>query len=298
MGEPKLGKTGDIVWAFPQCYHIAAPGALKPIKQIVGIDLRPDRVRSDVTTVRGAIDALNAIPPNTTAVNVDDLTLITENTVRQYTQQGVSGFKLWGKVADDLMDLRQRVRNLGVHGFFTLHTKDPRYSETGALLETGGPQLPGRMKKGMPALADMILHAKKSTTLVSLWPVNYYNETEDASWSGVGLRELPPLRVLPANVGEILRAAGHKLHEPFANHEETVEKIAGHFERERAKMAELTKAYAPKLDAKFASGRPNSPWVYRTWILRDALARAQIRLAVADYRAVPVIYGGDDEEAL
>lgn len=299
VGDPKTGKTGDVIWAFPNALHFAAPGALKVADSVVGIEIPKERIRL-ISTVAAIVEEMKKpLPTGTIAVNVDDLTLVVDNSLRVYQSQGVDRFKLWGRIRNDLLDLRQAARSLGVHVCFTLHTKEPRYEESkmadGAtvrrMIDPGGPSLPGQMMKGLPAICDMILHAKKRESFVSLWPVVYENEITDMKWTSIGNRELPPISPVPANLGEILRAAGHAIPEPFAGHEETTEKLSQAFEANAEKIADLILPAAAKLDAKYAD-RGARAWVRRTWVLRDALARAQLRMAIRAYHAIPRIYGG------
>lgn len=297
MGIPKTGKTGDAIYAYPQALFLAVPGALKIAKEVIGIDIPAQRIRNPAS-VRAAVDAIGTPPTGATAVVIDDLSLLVEATVRTYELGGVTRWTLWRTIRNDLMDLRMAARRQGLPVLFTLHDKEPRYDEaktadnvmTRVMLDAGGPNLPGQMAKGMPAVCDMILHARKSESLVSLWPVVYENLPLNAKVEGVGLRELPPISPLPQNVGEILRLAGHLVPEPFAGHEETVEKLARVFISKPDEIKNLAAAAVIKLDAKFAAQGARA-WVRRTWVLRDALARAQLRLALAEYRAKPRIYG-------
>lgn len=301
MGDPKLGKTSDVLWAFPNGYNIAAPGALKPAEQIVGISI-PDVRKHNAVTVKAIVERLGQVlPTGTLSILIDDLTLIVDASVRAYELQGVNKWKVFQFIRNDLMDMRAKARQLGIHVAMTLHEKKPRYDEVKTpeggtmqrMIAQGGPNLPGQMMEGIPAVCDAILHLKKSDSLVSLWPVVYRNPVDDPRYVGVGLRELPPIDPLPANLAEILRAAGHIIPEPFPGHEETTEKIAAAMVADPDHIRKIVEDVAPKLSAKYATQVAlDRVWVRRTWVLRDALARAQLRLAIARYRATPTFYGG------
>lgn len=298
MGDVKRGKTLDAIYAYPQALFIAAQGALKAAAMVGGINIPPNRIRNPIT-VRDAIAHLNNPPAGTTALIVDDLTLLVDATVRAYESAGVGKWTLWRTIRNDLMDLRTNARKMKLPVVFTLHDKPPRYEEAGRaeggammriLIEAGAPALPGQMAKGMPAVCDAILLARKSTALVSMWPVVYENLPLDPTIEGVGLREMPPISPMPMNLAEILRCAGHLVPAPFPEHEENVAKLSAIFVEHADSMKALAEASVAKFDAKFAAQGARA-WVRRNWVIRDALARAQLKIAVDRFRAKPPFYG-------
>lgn len=203
-GPSGAGKTADMLYSFPRGLFIAPPGALKPAYNVVGFV--PASV--EVGTIMEATELLkkHAKSGEYDAIVADDFSLLAEQTVAQLEKKN-SGFTLWGKVRDAVLEFRDTARHVGMHVILTAHESAPK-TTNGAFIR-GGPKLPGKLPEDVPGVCDIVLRAAADPTRRG-WHGCYRCTVDDASWVTKDRHGVTPDRA-PMNLGEIMRLAGYTL---------------------------------------------------------------------------------------
>mgnify|MGYP000882882058 CR=1 FL=1 len=220
-GVSKTGKTTDTLYSFPGAFYLAPPGALKPSVHVVGFDV-PEAHCYDPKSVPDAVKKLKEIANKRcphcghvfTQAVVDDFSLLCELSFALLeTARGLSGWKLWGALADEVLDFRDTGRRLGIHVFVNMHERAPAI--VSGVSQRGGPKLPGKLPESFPAACDIILRAAAGAAGGVIggvgktgWGNVYRCNPMDASWV-TGDRHGVTTDNAPMNLAEILRAAGY-----------------------------------------------------------------------------------------
>jgi len=281
FGQPKLGKTTDLGFTFPQG-HFFAPSAssLMPLKKIVGIAPKIAVVK-DIDRVHQYVKD-NANNESISAIIIDDIALLADEGINRWKlpQQIPSnpngnpdmrnGWYPYQRIKEVCQEICLIARHAPWHLVLDSHERVPEISEVG-IRTRGGPILPGKLAG--PALeknASMILRAIVSSPLEDkgasddAWPVIYTCDVSDRNFT-TGDRNGVALKKNPMNLREILFAGGVEL--PYAT------------EWQGAEVAKLTAlALEGKLNAESLTTWQSTLNGAATptlidWILRDARAR-------------------------
>lgn len=271
VGKVKSGKTVDAIYSFPKAVFVAAPGALKGSEAVVGYEIPANR-QIDLEQIGDVTAALPKIAKVSSVVVVDDFTIIAQRTITRLEKR-LKGWDVWDAARDLLLDLRTAARRAGVHVWFTCHEKSPRMGKNGLVL--GGPDLPGQMPEGFPAVADIVARVKWEPTRVGPWPY-IYSCGPDPEWA-LGDRHDLIGQASPMNARELLLAAGY---DPA-----TLPRAAG-MEWAEGAVEKLASMIAGQPEAEqrtimINAGRKlvaaGKPAMHARWVLRDAADRAVIR---------------------
>ncbi len=211
-GVSKTGKTTDNLYSFPGGFYLAPPGALKPSVNVVGFAV-PDEHCYDPKSVPDATAKLKEIAKkgrHKSAV-VDDFSMLCELSLALLEASGKSGWKLWGALADEVLEFRDTGRRLGIHVFVNMHERAPAI--VNGVAQRGGPKLPGKLPESFPAACDVILRATPGSSSFGTklgWGNVYRCNPNDPAWV-TGDRHCVTPDNAPMNIGEILRAAGYEI---------------------------------------------------------------------------------------
>lgn len=224
-GESGVGKTTEAIAAFPNGLFLAQPGALKPAWHVLGIPLHP--VSNGETrgryihvryleSVQKVLDHLARVDVEVrpSAVVLDDISLLAANTLRRmkprYPEKGRGVFRLWADFRAIVETCADHARHLGIALVANAHVRPPSTDDKGVYYK-GGPMFPSKtLTKDIPHVADTVLRAALDAGRTP-WPAVYVAEPS-AEWFQKERHGFAGL--LPANLGELLRAAGYNLPRP------------------------------------------------------------------------------------
>jgi hypothetical protein len=272
-GPSGAGKTVDMLYSFPRGLFIAPPGALKPAYNVVGFV----PAATEVSTIMEATELLkkHAKSGEYDAIIADDFSLLAEQTVAVLEKKH-SGFTLWGKVRDAVLEFRDTARHVGMHVVLTAHESAPK-TTNGAFVR-GGPKLPGKLPEDVPGVCDIVLRAAADPSRRG-WHGCYRCTPDEVSWVTKDRHGVTPDRA-PMNLAEILRLAGYTLRRaPGLEWQDEV--VAGLAEallgatgpgQDKALLA----AWSQELQA---AGHHD---LHIRWTLRDALDRVALTRAKAN----------------
>lgn len=203
----------DNIYSFPGAFFLAPPGALKPSVNVVGYDIPPQHIY-DPKSVPDAAAKLKEIARTgkfKVAV-VDDFSMLCELSFALLEQsRGLTGWKLWGALSDEVLDFRDTARRLGIHVFVNMHERAP--SMTSGTAQRGGPKLPGKLPESFPAACDIILRAAPGASTFGTkmgWANVYRCNPTDPTYVTGDRHGVTPDNA-PMNLAEILRAAGYEI---------------------------------------------------------------------------------------
>jgi hypothetical protein len=270
-GRSGVGKTTDQGYSFPNALFLAAPGALKPLPALCGYSPRV----FDCSTIDAATKAIEAAAKTKTvdAVVVDDFSFMAEHTFATLENK-FSGYKLWGKLREYVLDFRAAARYAGIHVVVNCWEQAPLNKPDGTRVR-GGPKLSGDLPEQLPAMADLVLRATFDPARRPWGAV--YRCDGGLDWTGKD-RDAGTPSPAPLNLGEILRVNGYTISRlpSLPWQEEVVAGVA-------AKLLEgQPEGDAPILEAFYADlvGKGIDPRHAR-WTIRDAWDRATLTRAKA-----------------
>lgn len=197
-GPSKTGKTCALIAAFPRGYFVAQKAALESATTL-GIRLHDAQIDTaqtldDMIALLGRIGQRRNTDgsPVFGAIIGDDLNIVVDRTIAAIapdfkTRGGARDVrKLFGAIGEKFVELRTVSENVGVPVAFTVHEAPPVYFEgedeevkqgikrVGEMKLRGGPQLPGKMREGMPAVCNHVLRTQKQAPGSSLLPPGYW----------------------------------------------------------------------------------------------------------------------------
>lgn len=270
-GRSGVGKTTDNGYSFPNALFLAAPGALKPLPALCGYTPKV----YDCNTIDAATKAIEAAAKSkqVDAVVVDDFSFLAEHTFAQLENK-FSGYKLWGKLREYVLDFRAAARYAGIHVIVNCWEQAPMTKPDGTRVR-GGPKLSGDLPEQLPAMCDLVLRATFDAAAKPWGAV--YRCDGGVEWTGKD-RDAGTPSPAPLNLGEILRLNGYTINRrPELDwQEELVESIATRLiaegpDHDRATLEQYYGALVGKgIDPRHAR-----------WTARDAIDRATLRRAKA-----------------
>ena len=270
-GRSGVGKTTDQGYSFPNALFLAAPGALKPLPSLCGYTPR----MFDCATIDAATKAIEAAAKAKTvdAIVVDDFSFMAEHTFN-ILENKFSGYKLWGKLREYVLDFRAAARYAGIHVVVNCWEQAPMSKPDGTRVR-GGPKLSGDLPEQLPAMADLVLRATFDPTRRPWGAV--YRCDGGLDWTGKDRDNATPSPA-PLNLGEILRQSNYVISRlpSLPWQEEVVAGVA-------AKLLEgQPESETPILEAFYADlvGKGIDPRHAR-WTIRDAWDRATLTRARA-----------------
>ena len=217
-GPPGVGKTTDCGYSFPSGLFLAAPGALKPLRSVVGYE----PATAHVTDIEQATALVRKEAKNSKydAIVVDDLSFLAEQTFAK-VEKKASGFRMWGLLRDIVLDFRDACRlEAKCHVIVNCWETVPATKQDGTRVR-GGPALSGKLPEQLPAMCDKVYRA--------------VHDANRKPWPSVYRCFLDPNYVMkdrdgvvdpaPMNLGEILRDAGYgvRRHADLLWQEEVIE---------------------------------------------------------------------------
>jgi hypothetical protein len=270
-GRSGVGKTTDQGYSFPNALFLAAPGALKPLPALCGFSPKV----FDCATIDAATKAIEAAAKAKTvdAIVVDDFSFMAEHTFN-LLENKFSGYKLWGKLREYVLDFRAAARYAGIHVVVNCWEQVPMTKPDGTRIR-GGPKLSGDLPEQLPAMADLVLRATFDPARRPWGAV--YRCDGGLDWTGKD-RDAGTPSPAPLNLGEILRLNGYRVSRlpTLPWQEEVVAGVA-------AKLLEgapegdgpILEAFYADLTAKGIDPR------HARWTIRDAWDRATLTRAKA-----------------
>lgn len=212
-GELGVGKTADVLAAFPEGVFVAAPGALAPCRELWGFE-PPER--HDLASFDEVEKFAASLDNRHVALCIDDATLLADRTAAVAVKAGLTGYDVWGYVLLSAMRMRDTLRRRGFHVAFTCHPR-AAHVENGVRFK-GGPSFQGQCAQKIPAASDFLLRAETrggaahSDLLGGPEPFGW-NQVYRCGWSPDWIQRsrynTPDYS--PMNLGEILRLAGFSI---------------------------------------------------------------------------------------
>lgn len=266
-GPSGVGKTTDMGYSFPQALFVAAPGALNSIESVCGYS--PDRL--EVKTLEEATNLVVEVGKSGrySTVVIDDFSFLAEQTFSSLENK-YTGFKLWGKLRDQVLAFRNQSRYAGVNVVLNAWEQGPKNKPDGTRVR-GGPQLSGRLPEQISAMCDLVVRAVYEGQRQP-WPT-VYRCGNDPNWVMKDRFNIASVAdPAPMNLAEILRASGRHIarHPAAEGQEQQVEAIS----------QELMGTMDPNVVNSIYQALVQSSSVEMArWTMRDAVDRAVIRSA-------------------
>lgn len=222
-GAPKLGKTTDILFAFPErALWFADVQALWPSMGTVGwAPNQQDVVQA--TTLQGALERLAAIRKSGgagkyKAIIFDDTSLMATATIQALQKATNNKYEAWSRLDSIFGELISEARLMNAHIIFSGHEvpADPEKSRTMGTFQLPSYQLAMRL----PAICSLVARVVRDP--VRMAPSAAYAGPSDPSSRGwvvgdrLGVLSGPSL---PVNLAELLRSRGHDIRRPDIWHD-------------------------------------------------------------------------------
>jgi hypothetical protein len=269
-GPSGVGKTTDMLYAFPNATFIAVPGALEPARTTCGFEVPSTRIRSDIKTLDQVVPVvLNAKGP----IIIDDLTLLADQTVL-IKKASMGGYDLWGFVLDRMLEIRVASRKTGNPVAFNCH-ETPAETQNGEF-HAGTISLQGKARTKLPPAFDIFARAQPLAREVG-WPACYRVKIDDPTFQPTRDRYNAIYDQAPLNLAEALRSVGLKMPRiPELDWAEAfVEKLAGLLVDS---ISDVKACRGILEQAKDHVAGKVKNILHVNWILRDGYDRAVIRV--------------------
>lgn len=268
---PKYGKTENAIRAFPNAEFIGDPKAIIPLFQSLEIPLPTIH---DVNTLEQADKKVEEIAKRKKSCVLDDLTVLGDDTVLALTPKfGDNKLKLYDAFRIQMVTLRNRARDAGIHVWATAHIMPPD-PENGRM---GGPKLPGQNSYAISAVVETIGRVEPSPQIITGWPMAYKVDPKDKAYV-TGDRWGVLYDGAPHNAGELMRARGFDLPRAVGLEwqEDVVEAIAQEFlALAPNQLGPAKKVIFQKWFSDLEQNGIIPPHIY--WTLRDGFDRSTIR---------------------
>lgn len=209
FGRPKTGKTADCLMSFWGCEVLPGdPGAVKMAERLAGRVLGRDFTVTpcaSLVNVTARVKAIRAGKKRPTALIIDDFSRQVSARFDEL-QKKLTGYKLFGALREEVIDLRDDLRELGITT--VLNTWETPPKQKGAALIKGGPMLQGDLPEHFPGICDLVMRAVPNPDAVGKFKSGYQCEPSHPSYI-MGDRDHISMPLGPINIGEILRAGGY-----------------------------------------------------------------------------------------
>jgi hypothetical protein len=279
-GPSGLGKTTDLLYAFPHGRFIAPPRALEPARTVCGITLRDDQAPKDIRTLQDVIKAVKA--KDSRPVIVDDTTILAEQTLAAmppvYSSQGkLDQYAPWNLLATLFLELREAALYKDVPVVLSFHRAEATINKAGVRV-LGGPAIKGQSKVTLPTACNLVLHGVLKSRLHGAWPAVCRVKPADLDYLPSKDRYNVIRDGCPMNLGEILRIAGLEM--PRTKEVDEFEPLIDEVATALVELGSDKEAVKPAgalLDDLRESLADESKFV-RNWVVRDTQDRAEILL--------------------
>lgn len=277
-GGIKMGKTADILAAFPQGVYIAKQACLDALaEEMWGI---PAPKAYDYNHFDEIAAFAKTLTRAHLAVLWDDATISADRTVLHLRETDFKGDKqtqaLYMKLYNDGLRIRDTLRDVGIHAFLTAHAK-PAWTDNG-VRQKGVPAFPGQTATKFPGAFDILMRCEMKPAGGLGWGVCYRTSLHP-DWEQGTRYNVPDMA--PMNLGEILRAAGFVI--PRYPGLEWQDGVANQLANKLLEApglgdAEHVKGWILKtIDACKSKGLTNQKHVL--WAVRDGYDRAVLKTA-------------------
>jgi hypothetical protein len=282
-GQSGMGKTTDMLYSFPTALFIGPANGFLPAQTMCGYLPRSVNVSliSELTQVLTAAGqnsaAANQAAQTRTHLVVDDLSAISESTVRHWQKRGLSRYPLWGKVREEFIDFALAARRYRVDVYLNAWEDEPKTDSENQKYTRGGPRLHGSISDTLPYLCDFVYRTVRQPAQKP-WPGTYVSAT---------LRDFPmkdrfnvvtKLGSTPMNLAEILRARGVHVprHPALPWQEGIVDALAAQMDQQApSNLYAFTNQCYATLRERFG------PEAAR-WTVRDAFDRSRLRTGLRE----------------
>lgn len=274
-GPPKMGKTLDLGLTFPTGYFFTpALSTLTPLEGLAGFVPQKKAVVDSFKKINAWLKS-HKDDETIAGLVVDDIALIGDHVLSQYTKDMGSSYDRWNALNEDLLEFFDLTTSAAFYTAVTSHEIGP--AEIKNTWVPGGPKLPSKpagdaMAKNAGCILRTIVDSTSSAQ--DGWPVIYSCDRSDANFV-YGDRNGFALPQNPLNMRELLHAGGVNIPRLFDWQEEIVEKLA-----ELIVSGKLTADVLGKARAKMVGHKASDKAVW--WTLRDARARAYHRKHAVD----------------
>lgn len=271
-GPSGIGKSVEMGYSFPRALFVAAPGALNSIQHVCGYT--PSR--TDVGTIEEATTLVKQVGDDDrwNTVVVDDFSFLAEQTFSTL-EKSYSGFKLWGKLRDQMLEFRNTSRYAGVNVVLNAWEQGPKTKPDGTRVR-GGPQLSGKLPEQIPAMCDVVLRAIHDAGRQP-WPAVYRCAADPNYVMKDRFNTASVADPAPMNLGELLRASGLHIarHPDLGDEQEQLveaisQQLTGNLQADTQTVNDIFRAIVE-------SGTPPAQ---ARWTMRDAVDRSVIRAAM------------------
>lgn len=309
-GPSGVGKTSDMIAAFPRAEFIAFPRSVRAAHNLWGYEI-PE---PDITPARNIREALTLVEKSLEkkkkrAIVIDDLSPMADYSVDAYRNgtdghSKKTGYDIFQAVTSDLLHLRKLAETANAHIVMNAHVGPPHMNSLNNRWVRGGPRLPGQLPELIITAFDMILRVEADADRTVGWPNSYKcprTETDYVYKDRHAVANL--LEKTPPNLRELLVASGYTLDRPPGLEwmDQAVENMASFWLAQIAAgtvtpaglgdktvVGPIFSMLREKLSAKYTKVE-----AHQNWALRDAWDRTLIRWHLALARSGSgSIFGG------
>jgi hypothetical protein len=272
-GPSGIGKTSDILYAFPTAIYIARGNAIAPCSSVCGFKVPPERI---LNKVRYIDEAVAIVAKATTPVVIDDLTVLADQTVLAKREAGLKNYAIWYAMLDDFLRLRVASNYSGQPVIMNCHERESGMDEAGKF-RPGGIELPGRSQRKFPPACDVFVRAAPMGRSIG-WPACYRVRADDPNFQPTRDRFNTVYDQSPLNIAELLRSKGVALTRipEVDKWEDLIEKVSTRLVDSLGDEKVIGEALTSTREHLKTKGVVDER--HLDWVLRDTYDRAQIKL--------------------
>lgn len=284
-GPSGIGKTTAAVAAFPRAKYIAYPRAVRVSEAVFGFKIPPENIIV-AENLSQACTVIEAELKKGNDVVADDISPMAEYSLDDYRKKK-SGYDVFNAVTTDLLHIRRAVEQTTQMVLMSAHLGQPHLNNLNNRTIRGGPRLPGQTPELIVTAFDLILRLDVDNTRAMGLPKSLIC-LPDASDYIYKDRHNVVIGSVPANLREVLIAAGYQLKRPPGMEwmDQAVTNIVANIEariasKQLAESALNTKAVMGPLMALFRTAieQQYSKIVeQQNWVLMDAFDRVVLNI--------------------
>lgn len=270
-GQSGMGKTTDMLYSFPTALFVGPANGFLPAQTTCGYVQRSVDV-SLISQLTGVLTSAATSTQTRTHIVVDDLSAVSESTVRHWQKKGLSRWPLWAKIREEFIDFALAARRYRVDVYLIAWEDEPKTDTETQKYTRGGPRLHGSISDQLPYLCDFVYRTVRQPT----------NKPHPCAYTSATIKDYPmkdrfnvvtKLGSTPMNLAEILRARGVQVprHPDLPWQEDAVRVISDQLcQQPRDQLYAFANTCYTPLRQQFG------PEAAR-WTVRDALDRALLR---------------------